>query len=97
MLPFTELLLENSTDFIKVRRFFSIDTNHEELCWHRDKEDREVELVEGIEWYLQIDDELPVLMTESTKIFIPKNIWHRLLSKNRSNLVIDVKKFKDEY
>ena len=28
------------------------------------------------------------------KYFIPKNTWHRLINKNRSNLVIEVKKIK---
>ena len=96
MLPFAETLIGECEDFILVRREFFKDTPTEELCWHRDREDREVSLVSGQEWYLQIDDELPRLMCAHKKFFIPKNIWHRLISKNRTNLVIDVKKFKDE-
>ena len=96
MLPFSENVIEENEEYCLVKREFSIDLNNEDLYWHRDKEDREIHVLHGKEWYLQIDEELPRLLHVNSKMFIPKNTWHRLISKNRSNLIINVKKFQDE-
>ena len=93
-LPFKEVLLESNTQYVKVLREFSKDLNSEELNWHRDKEDRLVEVKKGNGWYLQMENEIPVLMSEGLKFRIPKYTWHRIINKNRSNLVIEVRKYK---
>lgn len=93
-LPFKEVLLESNTQYVKVLREFSKDLNSEELNWHRDKEDRLVEVKKGIGWYLQMENEIPVLMSEGLKFRIPKYTWHRIINKNRTNLVIEVRKYK---
>ena len=93
-LPFKEVLLESNTQYVKVLREFSKDLNSEELNWHRDKEDRLVEVKKGIDWYLQMENEIPVLMSEGLKFRIPKYTWHRIINKNRTNLVIEVRKYK---
>jgi len=93
-LPFKEVLLESNTQYVKVLREFSKDLNSEELNWHRDKEDRLVEVKKGSGWYLQMENEIPVLMSEGLKFRIPKYTWHRIINKNRTNLVIEVRKYK---
>jgi len=93
-LPFKEVLLESNTQYVKVLREFSKDLNSEELNWHRDKEDRLVEVKKGNGWYLQMENEIPVLMSEGLKFRIPKYTWHRIINKNRTNLVIEVRKYK---
>jgi len=93
-LPFKEVLLESNTQYVKVLREFSKDLNSEELNWHRDKEDRLVEVKKGNGWYLQMENEIPVLMSEGLKFRIPKYTWHRIINKNRANLVIEVRKYK---
>jgi hypothetical protein len=40
-------------------RIFSPNVDDEELKWHRDRENRLVEVLEGEDWYLQMDDEFP--------------------------------------
>ena len=93
-LPFKEVLLESNTQYVKVLREFSKNLNSEELNWHRDKEDRLVEVKKGSGWYLQMENEIPVLMSEGLKFRIPKYTWHRIINKNRTNLVIEVRKYK---
>jgi hypothetical protein len=43
-----------------VIREFTQDIDPIELLWHRDDEDRELELVEGQGWKIQIDNYLPI-------------------------------------
>ena len=94
MFPFKEEIIEEHDEWIKVKRTFNAEEDDESLNWHRDAEDRYVSLVEGDEWYLQMDEKIPQVLSVEQKYFIPKNTWHRLINKNRSNLVIEVKKIK---
>jgi hypothetical protein len=48
--------------------------------WHRDREDRIVEIIGETDWQLQMDNELPKTM--SGKVFIPKEVWHRIIKGN---------------
>ena len=48
-----------------------------ELMWHRDDENRLVEAIEPTDWLVQLDNQLPVSMTQS--IFIPRHMWHRTI------------------
>ena len=93
-LPFKEVLLESNSNYSRFIREFSKDLSNEELNWHRDKEDRLVEVKSGNEWYIQFENELPSLMSEGLKIRIPKYTWHRIINKNRTNLVIEIRKYK---
>lgn len=68
-------------------REFKHDVISDELIWHQDREDRIVEVVSGEEWYLQIDNELPVLLETNKKYEIPKMTYHRLI-KGNTDLII---------
>lgn len=70
-------------------RTFSEYVEDEELIWHRDKEDRIVEIIGESDWMIQIDNELPKLITE--RIFIPKETYHRII-KGKGDLKVKVKK-----
>jgi hypothetical protein len=61
-------------------REFSKNVNPIELKWHRDREDRLVEIVGKTDWKLQLDNQLPTSLNES--IFIPAGEWHRLVKGN---------------
>ena len=39
-------------------RTFSQDVDNDELVWHRDREDREVEVIGETDWMFQYDNEL---------------------------------------
>jgi hypothetical protein len=48
-----------------------------ELLWHRDNEDRTVEILEETDWQLQLDNQLPTSLKKC--IFIPRHEWHRVI------------------
>ncbi len=58
-------------------RTFSQNIDEEELVWHRDKQDRQVTILEETDWQFQFDNELPQVLKNT--IFIPKNTYHRLI------------------
>lgn len=70
-------------------RTFSKSVEDGELVWHRDKEDRIVEVIGESDWMIQLDNELPKLITE--RIYIPKETYHRII-KGSGDLKVKVKK-----
>ena len=54
----------------KLIREFSKDVDSEELVWHMDKRDREVRILEGSGWKLQMDNDIPrdLIIGETYKI-----------------------------
>ena len=74
-------------------RTFKSDVDDGELVWHRDHEDRYVQVVEGDGWQLQIDNQIPTALVTGKEYFIPKNTFHRIL-KGNSNLVVNIKEIK---
>jgi len=73
-------------------RTFSEGINDMELVWHRDREDRIVESVGDTDWMIQLDNELPIPLTERT--YIPKETYHRVI-KGNGDLKVKVKKLYD--
>jgi hypothetical protein len=67
--------LENN-DFYIIREF-SQDIDPIELLWHRDDENRIVEIIGKTDWKLQLEDCLPTSL--NTPIFIPKRKYHRVI------------------
>ena len=94
MLPFREKIIEETETYTLVQRDFMSTLIEEELNWHMDEEDRDVFVVEGDGWYLQIENELPRLMQKESIFKISKETWHRIINKNGTNLVINVRKYK---
>lgn len=83
--PFKETHIE---DNLYLREFEeSVDVD--DLEWHRDREDRIVEIIGKTDWQLQMDNELPKVMTG--KLFIPKEIWHRVI-KGTGELKVKITK-----
>lgn len=74
-----------------VLREFTQDVDPIELLWHRDDENRSLELIEGKGWKIQLDNQLPIELTESNKINIKKHDWHRLI-KGEGNLLVKIYK-----
>ena len=70
-------------------RVFSESVDDEDLKWHRDREDRLVEVIEGDGWEIQFDNELPKKLTPGTQIVIPEGVYHRVI-KGSSELKIKV-------
>jgi len=58
-------------------REFNEDIDPIELLWHRDDEDRLIEILEGTNWQIQLENQLPSSM--NNPIFIPRHEWHRTI------------------
>ena len=82
-LPFEQKDVSNE---IKIRTFSS-NTDIGEFTWHRDREDRVVELIEGENWHVQLDNELPTSLNQP--IFIERHQWHRVI-KGDGNLRLKI-------
>jgi len=85
MLPFTE---EQIGDNLFIRTFKQ-ETDSGEMLWHRDREDRIIEPIGETNWGFQIDNKLPIKLSE--KIYIPKGVYHRLI-KGDGDLKIKLQK-----
>ena len=85
--PFEEKTISNR---VSIRKF-AHNVDIEELVWHRDREDRVVEIIQSNGWLFQRDNELPILMKNGDVIKILKNSWHRILRGN-GDLIIKIYK-----
>lgn len=86
--PFREEQIGES----KFLRFFDSSLS-EELVWHQDPEDRNVRIIEGDGWMLQLDEKLPVRLVPGTWHKISKFEWHRLVTTARStDAILEVHK-----
>lgn len=59
-------------------RTFSKDTLTEELVWHRDRNDRIVEVLEGDNWEIQFENQLPQTLNVGEEYVIPAYTYHRI-------------------
>jgi hypothetical protein len=73
MIPYTDIEV---TDTYIVREF-NENIDPIELLWHRDNEDRTLEIVGETNWRIQLDNKLPILL--ESHIFIRKHEWHRVI------------------
>ena len=83
--PYTDIEV---TDKYIIREF-NENIDPIELMWHRDNEDRIVEIIGKTDWKIQLDNQLPTSMNES--ISIPKHMYHRLI-KGTGNLKLKIHK-----
>jgi len=59
------------------------------LVWHRDKYYREITILEGNDWQLQLDNELPVTLEKGKIYQIPAMEFHRVI-KGEGDLKIKI-------
>lgn len=88
MLPFKQ----RKSGGLLIREFNSAVKN-EELVWHRDRSDRIVCVLEGKDWLLQLDNQIPKKLVEGQNYFIPSHNYHRLI-KGKGTLVLAIKENK---
>ncbi len=58
-------------------REFNENIDPIELLWHRDDENRTVEIIGETDWKVQLDNQLPTSMNHP--IFIQRHEWHRVI------------------
>ena len=71
--PYTDLEI---TDKYIIREFGD-NIDPIELMWHRDDEDRTIEIIGDTDWSIQLDNSLPTSLNE--RIFIKRHEWHRVI------------------
>jgi hypothetical protein len=91
MRPYKEKIISENK---RVRKF-SKDVNSHDLIWHRDEHCRVVEVVSGVGWSFQRDNELPISLRSGDVFKIEKETWHRL-SKGESDLVVMIAEKKEK-
>lgn len=87
MVPYKDI----SSDSQIIIRFFDKNTESKDLLWHRDKEDRIIESLNKTDWKIQLDNQLPILIDKP--IFIPKEVWHRII-KGSDSITLKILKIK---
>lgn len=86
MRPFVDKNINNNT----LIREFESSTDDSEFVWHRDEQDRDVEVLKcGNGWMFQYDNELPFQLNEGDFIKIKRGDWHRL-HKGSGSLLIKI-------
>jgi len=70
-------------------RVFNSDVDSGELHWHRDRETRLIEVIEGNDWSLQLDNKLPIKMSVGNEYLIPEGVYHRTI-KGKGDLKIKI-------
>ena len=88
------MVVENYTDFYENGSLFRTiysKGDSSELEWHRDREDRTIEILSGSYWELQMDNELPRKLEIGSKYQIKKNTFHRVFS-GKDDLLINIEK-----
>ena len=89
MKPYTEKFLNEST---RIRLFLSA-ISEDDLIWHRDRQDRVVEVIHSNGWMFQRDDSVPALLSSGDILEISANEWHRVI-KGEGDLVIKITEAK---
>ena len=73
MTPYTDIEIAETY----IVREFNENIDPIELMWHRDNEDRTLEIVDQTDWKIQLDNQLPILL--ENHIFIPRHLYHRVI------------------
>jgi len=77
MKPYNDKIQENY-----IIREFSSDVEQDELEWHRDRNKRRVDVLEGRGWKVQLDNQLPFTIVPGDHFYIEANEFHRLIKAN---------------
>lgn len=60
-------------------RTFDPSVNDAEYVWHKDLEDREIEILEGEGWQFQLERCLPWLLKKGMVFDVKQHEYHRLI------------------
>jgi hypothetical protein len=84
--PYENFDVDNSGCFYRV---FDGNVFDEELVWHRDRNDRDVYVLEANGWQFQFDNEVPFQLEEGDTLHIKKMDYHRII-KGMGRLVLKI-------
>lgn len=83
-MPYKQSIIDS-----KIIREFAADINEQELVWHRDRNTRSVRVLQGINWQLQLENQMPQLLETNKTYVIPAMTFHRLLL-GQDQLVVEI-------
>ena len=89
--PYIEKLINEN---IRLRKFSS-NTPEDQLVWHRDRQDRVVEVIGGKGWMFQRDGSIPVQISPGTIFEVSANEWHRII-KGDGDLIVKITEEKNK-
>jgi hypothetical protein len=89
--PYKDLEVTNE----HIIREFDENIDPIELKWHRDNENRIVEIVGETDWKIQLENQLPISMNQP--ISIPKGEWHRVIKGNGKLTLKIIKEESTQY
>jgi len=72
-------------------RHFNHSLTQNELKWHKDNDNRLIYSLLPTNWCIQLDNEFPIRITQDP-IFITMHVFHRLISDNKKDLFLYVKR-----
>lgn len=86
-MPYTDTIRDDQS----IERCFYADVNSDELVWHRDRRNREVKILNGTDWFLQFDNQMPIELVVGKTYSIEKDSYHRLMKgENATELKIQI-------
>ena len=87
--PYKEKKLEDGS----IVRVFEESVRPSELVWHRDRQNRVVEVICGDGWRFQRDGSVPVQIGPGSLFEVNANEWHRII-KGKDDLIIKISESK---
>lgn len=85
VMPFNQVII-NTNEYI---RTFKRDVIDSELVWHRDRNDRKVEVIFGEDWLFQLEGCLPIEMRVGDVYEIPACTFHRI-KRGSTDLIVRI-------
>jgi hypothetical protein len=89
--PYKDLEVTNE----HIIREFDENIDPIELKWHRDNENRIVEIIGETDWKIQLENQLPISINQP--ISIPKGEWHRVIKGNGKLTLKIIKEESTQY
>ena len=85
--PYIDDIIDENTKI----RTFDPNVDQSEMVWHRDKKDRNIEIIDGLGWYFQMDNNIPMELKIGDKLFVPKGEYHRIYKVGTNQLKINIR------
>jgi hypothetical protein len=60
-------------------RIFDVNADDSQYVWHRDNEDRLIEIISGDGWRFQKENDLPWLLSKGMRFKINAQEYHRII------------------
>lgn len=90
--PYTNTQIKESNNIKTFIRHFPFNTDDIEFKWHKDLYNRSVKIIQGENWLMQHENEIPIELKENHIYYIEKDKWHRII-KGKNDLIVEITEF----